>query len=242
MIPIRDDKPSGTFPIITILLIGANVAVFVHELKLGPRGLAAAVERFGIVPARATELLTAVPPQLQRLGLPFLASMFLHGGLLHLIGNVWYLWLFGDNIEDRLGHFRYLIFYLLCGIVAGIVHVAVNPHSQVPCIGASGAIAGVLGAYFFCYPGARVLTLVPIFIFITFVRLPAFLLLGLWFAIQVMSGTGPGVDAGGVAWWAHIGGFIAGIVLVILMPQSRQSRQERRPTRYQTFRQRRHRD
>ena len=239
MIPIRDEKPSGTFPFVTILLIAANVAVFGYEWTLSPRALNATIWRFGIVPARAADHLFSFPPRVQEFGLPFLSSMFLHGGFLHLIGNVWYLWIFGDNIEDRIGHFKYLLFYALCGIIAGAVHVAFNPSSGVPCIGASGAIAGVLGAYFFCYPGARVLTLVPIFFFIMFIRVPAFFLLGLWFLIQVLSGTSPGVDAVGVAWWAHIGGFVAGIVLAILIPQSKRSRQEERLDRFRAYRERR---
>jgi len=239
MIPIRDERPSGTFPFVTILLIVANVVVFGYELTLGQRALNAMVWRLGIVPARAADHLFSLPPQVKEFGLPFLSSMFLHGGFLHLIGNVWYLWIFGDNIEDRIGHFKYLLFYVLCGIIAGAVHVAFNPRSGVPCIGASGAIAGVLGAYFFCYPGARVLTLVPIFYFITFIHLPAFLLLGFWFLLQVMSGTRPGVEATGVAWWAHIGGFVGGIVLAILIPQSKRSRQEERLDRFRAYRERR---
>ena len=235
MIPLRDENPSGTFPFVTLLLIAANVVVFGYELAMPTGELKAAVSRYGVVPARAVEQFHQVPQNLDSLILPFLSSMFLHGGFMHLIGNIWYLWIFGDNIEDRLGHFRFLFFYVLCGLLAGAIHVALNTGETIPCIGASGAIAGVLGAYFFCYPGARVLTLVPIFVLITFIRLPASFLLGVWFLLQVLSGTGPGVDAGGVAWWAHIGGFAAGIVLVVLIPQSKKARQQERLDRFRAY-------
>src|SRR5204863_5588398 len=146
--------------------------------------------------------------------LPFLTSMFLHGGWLHLIGNMWYLWIFGDNVEDRLGHFAYLIFYLLCGLGAGIVHTILNYQTVVPSVGASGAIAGVLGAYVVSYPGAKVLTLIPIFIFVQFIEIPALIVLGLWFVMQFFNGAAAlattSANGGGVAWWAHVGGFIIG--------------------------------
>ena len=154
---------------------------------------------------------------------PFFTSMFLHGGWLHLIGNMWYLWIFGDNIEDRLGHFTYLLFYLLCGLGAGVVHTVLNANTTVPSIGASGAIAGVLGAYVVSYPFARVLTLIPIFIFLQVIEIPAVIVLGLWFVMQFLYGTASlaltGPNAGGVAWWAHVGGFIIGILLVGLFPR-----------------------
>jgi hypothetical protein len=149
--------------------------------------------------------------------------MFLHGGWLHLIGNMWYLWIFGDNVEDRLGHFPFFIFYLLSGIGAGIVHTILNANTFVPTIGASGAIAGVLGAYLVSYPFARVLTLVPIFVFIQVIEIPAMIVLGFWFVIQFFSGAAAlataGPNSGGVAWWAHVGGFVIGMVLIGLFPR-----------------------
>jgi membrane associated rhomboid family serine protease len=150
--------------------------------------------------------------------------MFLHGGWLHLIGNMWYLWIFGDNVEDRVGHIRFLAFYLLCGFGAGIAHTIINANTAVPSIGASGAIAGVLGAYLVSYPFARVLTLVPLFIFIQIIEIPAVIVLGLWFVIQFFNGTAAlasttAASAGGVAWWAHVGGFLLGVLLIGLFPR-----------------------
>ena len=149
---------------------------------------------------------------------PFFTSMFLHGGWLHLIGNMWYLWIFGDNVEDRLGHIRYLVFYFACGVGAGVVHLLLNPNSMVPSVGASGAIAGVLGAYLVSYPFARILTLVPIFFFFQVIEIPALIVLGLWFVMQFFYGTASlaanSATGGGVAWWAHVGGFVIGIILV----------------------------
>jgi membrane associated rhomboid family serine protease len=149
--------------------------------------------------------------------------MFLHAGWMHLIGNMWYLWIFGDNVEDRLGHFNFLLFYLLCGLAAGVVHTAANLDSTVPSLGASGAIAGVLGAYAVSYPFARVLTLVPIVFFFQVIEVPAIIILGLWFLLQFLSGassiTTSQAASGGVAWWAHIGGFIAGILLLAVFPK-----------------------
>jgi membrane associated rhomboid family serine protease len=227
VIPLRDANPSGTWPLVTVAVILANVAAFVHELGQGP-----ALDRFlltyGLVPVKVVYLW-----QIAGLGLlgdvviPAFASIFLHGGFVHLLGNMWYLWIFGDNIEDRLGHLRFLVFYLLCGLLASAAHVALNPESGVPVIGASGAIAGVLGAYLVCFPRARVLTLVPIFIFVQFVQLPAFVLLLFWFVLQFFNGAlaiGQ-ANLGGVAWWAHIGGFVAGMVLVWVFPRRRGARQ-----------------
>ncbi len=197
--------------------MAANVLVFVQILALPPREIEELFYLFGIVPARYTQ-----PAWAARVGLPgaevwpFFTSLFLHGGWLHLIGNMWTLWIFGDNVEDRMGKLRFLGFYLLCGIVAGLVHGLTNSDARVPAIGASGAIAGVLGAYLVLFPFARVLVLFPILIYPLFFELPAVLYLGLWFLIQFVSGTaalaGPRA-AEGIAWWAHIGGFVAGIVL-----------------------------
>ncbi len=150
---------------------------------------------------------------------PFFTSMFLHGGWLHLISNMWFLWIFGDNVEDVLGKARYIVFYLLCGLAAALTHFAVEPGSTLPVLGASGAIAGVLGAYLVLFPGARVVTLVPVFFFLQIMELPAFLILGYWFVLQILavSVAGLGPSSGGTAWWAHVGGFLTGVVLVLVM-------------------------
>jgi membrane associated rhomboid family serine protease len=169
--------------------------------------------------------------------LPFFTSLFLHGGFLHLLGNMWFLYIFGDNVEDRFGHLRYLAFYLLCGLAAGASHLVLNWHSNVPTIGASGAIAGVMGAYLILYPRAKVLTLLPLFFFFTFVELPAFLFLGIWFLFQFLIAAAAAGQAGGIAWGAHIGGFIFGIVFLKLfeiVPKTGASARIQRLTRKRT--------
>jgi membrane associated rhomboid family serine protease len=228
MIPLRDDNPRRTFPFITYTLVALNILAFLWELSLGPR-LEPALFDIAFIPARywlpgnwVFDLLTIV------------TSMFLHGGLLHVGSNMLYLWIFGDNVEDRLGHGRYLLFYLLCGFAATFAHALFSPASRVPAIGASGAIAGVLGAYLILWPHARVMTLIPIFFFITIRELPAILLLGLWFVLQLFSGVGSlGVtdaqDLAGVAYFAHIGGFVAGIVLIGLFGGFRRPRRQEPP-------------
>jgi membrane associated rhomboid family serine protease len=218
MFPFRDNIPSRTFPIITILIIIANVLAFFFELSVGPKMLDRFFMAFGVVPAFVFSWPASGEP-FSALILPFVTSMFLHGGWLHLIGNMWYLWIFGDNVEDRVGHFRYLIFYFACGIGAGVVHTFLNPNSVVPSVGASGAIAGVLGAYLVSYPFARILTLVPILFFFQVIEVPALIVLGLWFVMQFFYGTATlasttSAAAGGTAWWAHVGGFVIGIVLI----------------------------
>jgi len=227
VIPLRDANPSGTWPLTTVALVLANVAAFAHELTRGP-----ALDRFlltyGLVPVKVSYFWHIAGLRLlDDVLVPAVAGIFLHGGFVHLLGNMWYLWIFGDNIEDRLGHLPFLLFYLLCGLIASATHVALNPESGVPVIGASGAIAGVLGAYLVCFPRARVLTLVPIFIFLQFVELPAFVLLVFWFVLQFFNGALSIAQAnlGGVAWWAHVGGFVAGIVLVWIFPKRRGARQ-----------------
>jgi membrane associated rhomboid family serine protease len=227
MIPFRDNIPSRTLPVINISLIVVNVLVFFFELTLGPRSLDRFIYQFGVVPASvfswpgSGETILAVI-------VPFVTSMFLHGGWMHLIGNMWYLWIFGDNVEDRLGHLRFLIFYLVCGLGAGFVQTVMNPNATVPSIGASGAIAGVLGAYLLSYPTAKVLTLVPIFIFIQFIEIPAIIVLGFWFVMQFLYGTASlavatSANTGGVAWWAHVGGFILGMILIRVFSQKPRS-------------------
>ena len=223
MLPLSDHNPSRTTPFVNYLLIAANIFVFFWELSLGP-----AIERdlflVSFVPAR----FWAAPFYLPNL-IRILISMFLHGGWLHLGGNMLYLWIFGDNIEDRLGHFKYVIFYLLCGLIATMTHAVMNAESRLPSIGASGAIAGVLGAYILLFPKAQVTTLIPIFVFITIREIPAVLVLGLWFVLQLFVGVasiGPqAANAGGVAVFAHIGGFIAGMLLVVVMGGYRRPRQ-----------------
>lgn len=208
MIPLRDTIRSRTFPIVTYFLIGLNVFVFLVENSLPVHKLDSLVVMYGIVPARVIHS-------------PFtgfytlFTSMFLHGGWTHLIGNMWALYLFGDNVEDVMGHLRFLIFYILAGVVAGLVHILFNPLSTVPTIGASGAIAGVMGAYFILFPRSTIITLVPLFFLPLFIEIPAVVFIGFWFLSQFFNGTlslvTPGV-LGGVAWWAHVGGFAFGLL------------------------------
>ena len=219
MIPLRDTTPSVRFPIVTIILIVVNSLIFFFEVSLGS-SLNKFIYIFGMIPERYFHL-----TQHQWLSFfdrfyPFLTSIFLHGGWMHLIGNMWFLWIFGDNVEDRLGRKGFLLFYMFCGIVAGFTHAYTNPQSTVPTVGASGALAGVMGAYFIFFPRARVLTLIPIFIFLHFIEIPAYFYLGIWFLFQFFSGA---VDlairsnaCSGVAWWAHIGGFVTGVLIALL--------------------------
>jgi len=217
MFPLRDDIPSRRAPFVTWAIIALNVLVFGWQLTLPEESVRRLFYLFGIVPARWSDPLWAA-----RVGFPaggaiaFLTSMFLHGGLFHIASNMWTLWIFGDNVEDRMGRFRFLVFYLVCGLAAGVLHWITNPASTVPTVGASGAIAGVLGAYLRWFPHARVLTLIPIFIFPWFVDLPALVFLGFWIVSQLFSGVlslGLPENVGGVAFWAHVGGFGAGMLL-----------------------------
>lgn len=228
MIPVRDTIPSEGRPVMTWLLIAANTLVFLYQSLLPEPAEQALVYTWGLVPATFSN-----PGWAAQLGLtphpwPFLTTQFLHGSWLHLLGNMWMLWIFGDNVEDRMGPWRFLGFYLSCGLAAGALHFVTNLSSTVPTVGASGAIAGVLGAYFTLYPNARVLTLLPIFFYPLFFELPAAVFIGLWFAIQVLSGAlsllAPGT--GGIAWWAHIGGFLAGTTAYrwFMLPRRRRRR------------------
>jgi membrane associated rhomboid family serine protease len=213
MIPLRDDNPTRTVSFITFLLIALNGLAFYFELSLPtPARREAFFADFALVPAAVTH---APSPETYR---SVFTSMFLHGSWLHLLGNMLFLWIFGNNIEDSVGHFKYVFFYLACGIAAAATQVAIAPDSKVPMIGASGAISGVLGAYLLLFPRARVLVLIPIWIFIRFIYVPAWLMLILWFGLQLLSGTATlgRVQGGGVAFWAHIGGFVAGMILVPL--------------------------
>jgi membrane associated rhomboid family serine protease len=216
MIPLRDIVPSRTTPIVTISLIVANVLVFLYELTLG-RAVDDFMLYFGLVPAAFSWVAV-------------LTSMFLHGGLFHVAGNMLYLWIFGDNVEDRMGHGRFLVFYLLCGTAAALAQTITAPDSVVPMVGASGAIAGVMGAYFVLYPKSRIVTLVPIFFFFQIIEVPAIFFLGIWFVMQFLSGIGSIATAtgggGGIAFWAHVAGFVAGISGVIVFRRPERQRVE----------------
>jgi membrane associated rhomboid family serine protease len=216
MIPLRDTIPSSSPPVMTLALIGVNVLIFLYELQLGPfldRFLVA----YGFVPAVYFHYAYSEPWNLPARFLPMFTSMFLHGGWLHLIGNMWTLWIFGDNVEDRLGKGRFLLYYLVCGLAAAYFHYLTGPRSGIPVVGASGAIAGIMGGYFVLFPHARIITLLPIFIFIQIVTLPAVVFLAFWFFAQLFNGMVATAArfGGGVAWWAHVGGFLAGALMVL---------------------------
>jgi membrane associated rhomboid family serine protease len=216
MFPLKDDNPTTITPVVTLMLIAINMMVFFYQISLEPKTLQVFMYQFGVVPAvvaggQHLPANVAVVPPLTTI----FTSMFLHGGWMHLIGNMWFLWIFGNNIEEAMGGMRYLLFYLVCGFVASASHIMANPESPIPSIGASGAIAGVLGAYILLYPRARVLTLVFLGFFIRLIYIPAGFVLGVWFILQIFSGSMAGrQDSGGVAFWAHVGGFVAGTVLV----------------------------
>ncbi len=218
MIPLYDDNPTRSFPILTIVLIASCVLVFLWQLSLG-KNMQAAVYSLGMIPAvlfnfaNLPQELTTVPP----LATVF-TSMFLHGGWMHLLGNMLFLWIFGNNIEDAMGRVRFIIFYLLCGIAAAMAQALPDPQSAIPMVGASGAISGVLGAYLLLYPRAKVLVLIPLGFFMTTWRIAAGWVLGGWFLIQLVSSLGNNAN-GGVAWGAHVGGFVAGMLLVSLFKQ-----------------------
>jgi len=222
LIPLRDSIRPEKTPYINWILIALNILVFFREITLPPQLLNEVFFNLGLIPAYAVHLI-AGGAFLDPYMITFLSSAFLHGGWLHVLSNMWFLFIFGDNVEDRLGHFRYLIFYLVVAIIGGLSHILSNPASQVPIIGASGAVAGILGAYFVTYPRARVLTLLPIIIVFTIVRIPAVIFLALWFVLQIFNGSlSLGGSADSVAWWAHVGGFIGGAVLIkIMAPKKR---------------------
>jgi membrane associated rhomboid family serine protease len=223
-IPINDHIRRQTFWSATLLLILLNTAVFIFELSLG-RGLNQLVFYFGIIPARYTHGLGLTFANPLGFFVPIFASMFLHGGWLHLIGNMLFLFVFGRSLEDRFGHANFLFIYFLSGFIAAVTHIIMNAGSTVPTIGASGAIAGILGAYLISFPAARITTLIPLFIIFWTVQLPAVLVLGYWFLIQFVAGFQmlniESATAGGVAWWAHVGGFLAGMILALVLPKRR---------------------
>jgi len=205
MIPLKDDNPTYSAPVLVISIIVINVVVFVYALLLGDVGYHMFSARFGAIPFELIHFTDAISPTPIPLYSTLITSMFMHGGWMHLGGNMLYLWIFGNNIEDTLGHFRFLVFYLVCGIVATLAHVLSEPDSIVPMVGASGAIAGTLGAYLALFPGSRILVLFFYFI----LRIPALIVLGVWFVIQLMNASD---DVSGVAWYAHIAGFVVGYV------------------------------
>ncbi len=213
MIPLRDTIQSRTYPVINVIIIAANLLVYLVQVAQG-QNLTKFIFTYGLVPARYSIPGIATHFSFTEQALSFLSFMFLHGGFWHLLGNMWSLYIFGDNVEDRLGSMRYLMFYLLCGFASGLTHLFSNYHSQIPTIGASGAIAGVMGAYFILYPGSRILTFIPILFIPYFIEIPAFVFLGVWFLFQFLSATGAPAQGGGIAWWAHIGGFVFGIVFL----------------------------
>jgi hypothetical protein len=213
MIPLRDTTRSRNFPVVNIVLIATNVLLFLVQYAQGPQE-DAFIYTYGLVPARySVPGISAHFSSFQQ-ALAFLSFMFLHGGILHLLGNMWSLFIFGDNVEDRLGPFRYLLFYLLCGWASGLSHLFLNWQSPVPTIGASGAIAGVMGAYLLLFPHSKILTLIPILFIPYFIEIPAYFFLGIWFLMQFFGAAGSSAQGGGIAWWAHVGGFAAGILLV----------------------------
>ena len=221
MIPLRALIRMHSFPAVTLMLIVVNALCFLFELTLSPYGQQVIIERYALIPSHI-HLLALV------------TSMFLHGGWMHIIGNMWFLWVFGSRVEDVVGSFKYLIYYLFCGVIAAMVHLATNPGSPIPTIGASGAIAGIMGGFLLLYPRARIVTLIFIFIFITTLEVPAVLLLLYWFLLQLFSGFfafthSAFTSAGNVAWFAHVGGFLAGMLLLSMFgARSRRSRYELR--------------
>ena len=237
MIPLKDENPTETFPFVTIALIVINCLVFFfvgpvlaskirlmvlyHGQVVPIKGSQALAFVYGLIPYELFHGVELTPAYHVPVWVNLFTCMFLHGGLLHLGGNMLYLWIFGNNIEDELGHFRFLVFYLVCGIIASLTHAALSPYSRVPMIGASGAISGVLGAYAIRFPWARVKTLIFLFFFITVIDIPAAYFLGFWFLFQFLEAASSlGINrAGGVAWFAHVGGFVAGIVLFRLFPK-----------------------
>jgi membrane associated rhomboid family serine protease len=226
MIPISDDAPRYSIPYVNYFLVALNIIVFMFELSLGTQ-LNNFIYHYGFIPAHVTRFLAGgrAHGTAETAFVPILTSMFLHGSWLHVIFNMWFLWIFGDNVEDYLGHFRYLSFYLLSGIGAAFAQTILSATSRVPNVGASGAIAGVMGAYLVLFPSARVLMLIPPLFFIHF---PAWLVLGYWFIVQFLSGAATSIvsqpNSGGIAFWAHVGGFITGIALIKMFPT--------RPRRY----------
>ena len=223
MIPLRDENPSYTFPFVNVLLILTNIFIFVYQKYFVPGGIEPLYFQLGCIPYEFTHFTDVHPPSLVPVPVTVVTAMFMHGGWIHLLGNMLFLWIFGDNVEDTLGHVKYLFFYITCGFFASLFHIFTNVNSQIPSVGASGAIAGVMGAYMFLFPKARVKTLLILGILIQVVRIPAVFILGYWIFIQFLSGFAEFGSrmGGGIAWFAHIGGFVAGFVLIIMTKKRR---------------------
>lgn len=221
MIPLKNMDPRRSPPVVTAILIIVNAVVFIHQEFLAPRAADAFIMAYGLVPSRISLFLAGSHHvTAQTAFLPLFTCMFLHGGWLHIIGNMWFLWIFGANVEDRLGSFVYLLFYLVCGLGSGAAQTIFSWGSHIPSIGASGAISGILGASLVFFPGAKILTLIPLFVIWFTMRIPAVIFIGLWFAVQFFSGVvslgaANAANLGGVAWWAHVGGFLLGVVLAL---------------------------
>jgi membrane associated rhomboid family serine protease len=213
MIPLKDDNPTASLPVMTVGIIAVNILVFIYQLTLPSEGLEAFLFRYGAIPGRLVHpsLADPIPSPALPFSLTIISSMFLHGGLVHLLGNMLYLWIFGNNVEDYLGHIKFIGFYLISGIFAAFIHTLSDLNSFIPMIGASGAIAGVLGAYLVLFPRANVSTLFIFIIFFKIIKVPAVLILGLWFLIQLLNA---GTVGGSVAWYAHVGGFLTGVILI----------------------------
>jgi len=229
LIPIRDENPTRRFPILTVALIATNVAIFLYMLLLpGEVERNLVIAQYALYPKAIMTGMAVTPHSVEPVYLTIITSMFLHGGFLHIAFNMLFLWIFGNNVEDVLGRLKFIIFYVLTGAAGAFAHIATEPLSTIPTIGASGAISGILGAYLVLFPNARVLTVIPIIFFIEIIRIPAIILIGFWFVLQILSGLfqlGLGTSGGGVAYFAHIGGFVAGVALIIVMAR-------RRPRRY----------
>ena len=218
MIPLKDMTPRRSTPVVTLLLIAVNSAVFFYELSLSQPAYTTLLRTYGLVPARIQYALAGTHAMTYAQAFaPLFTCMFLHGGWLHIIGNMWFLWIFGANVEDRFGPLLYLLVYMVCGIGSGISQVIFSWGSPIPSIGASGAISGILGAYLLFFPGSRILTLIPLFIIWFTARIPAFVFILLWFAVQFLSGLGSlgATGGGGIAWWAHVGGFVLGVLIAL---------------------------
>lgn len=219
MIPLRDKARARRLPLVTNLLIIANIYIFLQEILLGPE-LKNVIHRFAVIPSAYLYPVTWTLSQTIANSSALVSSLFLHGGWIHLLGNMWYLWIFGDNVEDKLGHFKFLIFYILCGLIGNLAHIVANMNSNLPALGASGCISGVLGAYLLLFPRAKIVALLPVFIFWTVAEIPAFFFLCIWFLIQFMNGFFilPGSrESAAIAWWAHIGGFAGGFIIALRM-------------------------
>lgn len=224
MLPIKDDIPTERTPVITVALIVINCVVYLYEMAHGSRGFAYLTHVWGLIPVELTTGVELTPRASVPAAANLFTSMFMHGGLLHLGGNMLYLWIFGNNIEDRLGRLKFIIFYLASGVAAALTFIATAPHSEIPLVGASGAIAGILGAYLLSYPRARVVTVLFIFYFIRIARIPALYVLGFWFILQLFNGLpalGAAGGGGGVAWFAHIGGFVFGLLVFKFLVRNR---------------------